>query len=176
MSIKTKSKSIAKKVKVTKESFNIFISGIDTYGKISSVSRSDVNMVVTVNPKTKQILMTSIPRDYYVTLHGVKGYKDKLTHASLLGIENSVMTVEDLLDIDINYYIKVNFSSVINVVDSLGGVDVYSEYDFTSIDGYHYSKGYNKVNGEEALSFVRERKAFASGDNQRIKKQNKSLQ
>lgn len=162
---------ISKDINVTKEPFNIYVSGIDTYGEISSVSRSDVNMVVSVNPDTHQILLTSIPRDYYVKLHGKSGYPDKLTHAGLYGTDMSIQTIEDLLDIEINYYVKVNFSSVINIVDAIGGVEVYSDYTFTSLDGYQYKKGYNEVNGEEALSFVRERKAFATGDRQRIKNQ-----
>ena len=174
--VRVKIENFSKDVDVTKKTFSIYVSGIDTYGTVDSVSRSDVNMVVTVNPKTKQILLTSIPRDYYVSLPGKTGYKDKLTHAGLYGVDMSVKTIEQLLDIEINYYVKVNFTSVIEIVDALGGVDVYSEYDFTSIDGYHYSKGYNKVNGEEALSFARERKAFAAGDNQRIKDQQALLQ
>ena len=174
--VRVKIEDFSKDVDVTKEPFNIFVSGIDTYGSVDSVSRSDVNMVVTVNPKTKQILMTSIPRDYYVSLHGISGYRDKLTHAGLYGIDMSVKTVEDLLGIEINYYVKVNFSSVIDIVDALGGVDAYSEYTFTSIDGYYYTKGYNAVNGEEALSFARERKAFPAGDNQRIKNQQALIQ
>ncbi len=168
--------NISKDLDVTKKPFNIYISGIDTYGEISSVSRSDVNMVVTVNPKTKQILLTSIPRDYYVPLHGKTGYNDKLTHAGLYGVDMSIHTIEDLLDIDINYYVKVNFSSVIKIVNALDGVEVLSDYNFTSIDGYNYTKGYNKVNGEEALSFARERKAFAAGDNQRVKDQQALLE
>ena len=96
---------ISKNVNVTKEAFTIFISGIDTTGPVSTVSRSDVNMLVTVNPTTKQILMTSIPRDYYVTLAN-RGEKDKLTHAGLGGVENSVATIEDFMDIDINYYAR----------------------------------------------------------------------
>ena len=159
---------ISRDINVTKTPFSIYISGIDTYGEISSVSRSDVNMVVTVNPETRQILMTSIPRDYYVQLHGKSGYKDKLTHAGLYGIDMSIQTIEDLLDIKINYYVKVNFSSVVDIVNAIGGVNVYSDYTFTSIDNYHYTKGYNAVNGEEALSFARERKAFATGDRQRV--------
>lgn len=174
--VRVKIENFSKDVDVTKKAFSIYVSGIDTYGTVDSVSRSDVNMVVTVNPKTKQILLTSIPRDYYVSLPGKTGYKDKLTHAGLYGVDMSVKTIEQLLDIEINYYVKVNFTSVIEIVDALGGVDVYSDYDFTSIDGYHYSKGYNKVNGEEALSFARERKAFAAGDNQRIKDQQALLQ
>ena len=175
-SIVIKTNNISKDTDVTKKPFNIYISGIDTYGQISSVSRSDVNMIVTVNPKTKQILLTSIPRDYYVQLHGKTGYKDKLTHAGLYGADMSVKTLEDLLNIEINYYIKVNFTSVINIVEALGGVEVYSDYTFTSIDGYNYTKGYNRVNGEQALSFARERKAFSEGDRQRVKDQQALLE
>lgn len=167
----TKTSDISKDINVTEKPFNIYLSGIDTYGEISSVSRSDVNMVATVNPETNQILLTSIPRDYYVQLHGKSGYHDKLTHAGLYGTDMSIQTIEDLLNIEINYYIKVNFSSVIDIVNAIGGVEVYSDYSFTSIDNHEYTKGYNKVNGEEALSFARERKAFALGDRQRIKNQ-----
>ena len=167
----TKTSDLSHDIDVTKEPFNIYISGIDTYGEISSVSRSDVNMIVSVNPTTKQILLTSVPRDYYVSLHGKKGYKDKLTHAGLYGVDMSIQTLEDLLDIKINYYVKVNFSSVVKIVDAIDGVKVYSDYEFTSIDGIHYDKGYNKLNGEEALGFARERKSFATGDRQRIKNQ-----
>lgn len=162
---------IAKDINVTKKPFNIYVSGIDTFGEISSVSRSDVNMVITVNPETRQILLTSVPRDYYVKLHNKTGYKDKLTHAGLYGVDMSIGTLEDLLDIEINYYVKVNFTSVIDIVNAIGGVNVYSDYKFTSIDNYNYSKGYNQVNGEQALSFARERKAFAAGDRQRVKNQ-----
>ena len=167
----TKTNDISKDINVTKEPFNVYISGIDTFGEISSVSRSDVNMIVTVNPQTQQILLTSIPRDYYVKLHGRSGYRDKLTHAGLYGVDMSIQTIEDLLDIDINYYVKVNFSSVVNIVNALDGVRVYSDKEFTSIDNYHYSQGYNDLNGEEALSFARERKAFLTGDRQRIRNQ-----
>lgn len=170
-SIKINISDISKDVNVTKEAFNIYISGIDTYGTVSSVSRSDVNIVATINPKTQQILLTSIPRDYYVQLYATTGYRDKLTHAGLYGVDMSIKTIEELLDIKINYYVKVNFTSIIDIVDSLEGVEVYSDYTFTSIDGYNYQKGYNKVDGKEALSFVRERKAFATGDRQRIKNQ-----
>lgn len=168
--VKIKVKDNAKNVNVTSKAFNIYISGIDTFGEISSVSRSDVNMVVTVNPKTKQILLTSIPRDYYVTLHTYKA-KDKLTHAGMYGVEESIKTIEDFLDIDINYYIKVNFTSVIDVVNAIGGLTVYSDYDFVSEDKFSYTKGYNDMNGEQALSFARERHAFKDGDRQRVKDQ-----
>ena len=167
INVKIKSENEAKEVNVVSEPFSIYITGIDTYGDISSVSRSDVNIVMTVNPKTKQILLTSIPRDYYVQLHGTTGSRDKLTHAGIYGTDMSVQTIEDLLGIEINYYIKVNFSSFIDIINAIGGIEVYSKYEFTSIDGYHYQQGYNELNGEEALSFARERKAFMEGDRQR---------
>jgi len=170
-SIKYEAEDISKNVDVTSDAFAIYISGIDTYGEINSVSRSDVNIVAIVNPTTYQVLLISIPRDYYVQLHGTNGYKDKLTHAGMYGVEMSVQTIEDLLDIDINYYVKVNFTSLIDIVDALDGVQVYSEYAFTSKDGYYFYKGYNNVNGEQALEFARTRKAFVDGDRQRGKNQ-----
>ncbi len=169
--IKTKVETTLKEVNVTIEPFAVYISGIDTYGQISSVSRSDVNMVMVVNPETHQILLISIPRDYYVQLHGTTGTKDKLTHAGIYGIDMSVQTIENLLELDINYYVKVNFTSVIDIVDALGGLEVYSEYTFTSYSGYRFKKGMNSVNGEQALDFARTRKAFKEGDRQRGKNQ-----
>lgn len=160
---KSKISNITKDVNTSKDSFTIYVSGIDTYGSIASSSRTDANMLITINPTTHQILLTSIPRDYYIELIG-KNAKDKLTHSGIYGIDTTVKSVEKLLSIDINYYYKINFTSLINIVDSLGGVDVYSKYNFISKDGYKYSEGYNKVNGKEALSFVRERKAFNAGD------------
>ena len=151
---------------ITKKPFSIYISGIDTNGPINTVSRSDVNIVVTVNPNTKEILMSFIPRDYYVNLYGVDGPNDKLTHAGLYGIDMSVATIEDLLNIKIDYYVRVNFDTLVNVVDTIGGVDVYSDMDFKTYKGY-IKKGYNHLNGEEALAFSRERKYFAEGDRKR---------
>lgn len=168
-SIKKETKVESNSVNVTKDSFNIFLSGIDTYGEIDSIARSDVNMVVTINPITKQVLLTSIPRDYYVNL-SCYNEKDKLTHAGMYGIDCSIGTIENLLDIDINYYVRVNFSSLINLVDVLGGVDVYSEYTFDTY-GYKFNKGYNYVNGEYALAFSRARYNFVDGDRQRVKNQ-----
>ncbi len=164
-SIKSTVESISKEAMVSSEPFNIYISGIDTYGDIGTVSRSDVNIIVTVNPNTKQILLTNIPRDSYIKLHGTTGYKDKLTHAGIYGIDMSVKTIEDLLGIDINYYFKVNFSSVESIVNTLDGITAYSKYAFTSyIGNYHFVSGYNNMNGAQALAFARERKAFAEGD------------
>lgn len=168
--IEEKTKDISKNVNVTKEPFVVYISGIDTYGGVSTVSRSDVNMIVTVNPKTKQILMTSIPRDYYVTLAN-KGKKDKLTHSGLGGIENTVKTVENFMGIDINYYGRVNFTSVIKIVDALGGINIDSTVAFTGYDGTSFKKGTNHINGKQALEFSRERHAFGGGDNERVHNQ-----
>lgn len=169
--IKTKVETTLKEVNVTQKPFAVYISGIDTYGEISSASRSDVNMLMVVNPNVHQILLISIPRDYYVQLHGTTGTKDKLTHAGIYGVDMSIQTIEDLLELDINYYLKVNFTSVIDIVDALGGLDVYSEYTFISYSGYRFKEGLNSVNGEQALDFVRTRKAFKEGDRQRGKNQ-----
>lgn len=162
------------KYSVASKSFNIYISGIDTSGKISNVARSDANIIATVNLDKHEILLTSIPRDYYVTLHSKKA-KDKLTHSGIYGINETVTTVEDLLDIDINYYVRVNFTTVIKLVDILGGVDVNSDYNFVTGD-YKFYKGINHLNGDEALAFSRERYAFIDGDNQRVKNQQKVIE
>lgn len=168
----TKTDNTASKYSIKSGKFNVYISGIDTSENISNVSRSDANILATVNTETHEVLLTSIPRDYYVTLHSY-GAKDKLTHSGIYGINETIKTAEDILDTDINYYVRVNFTTVIKLVDKLGGIDVYSEYDFTSnaAKAFHYNKGYNHLNGEEALAFSRERYAFNSGDNQRVKNQ-----
>ena len=155
--------------KATKDSFIVYISGIDTYGAISSVSRSDVNIVAVVNPNTSKILLVSIPRDYYVQLHNTTGLKDKLTHAGIYGIDKSVGTIEDLLDIDINYYVRLNFSTLTKSIDLLGGVDVYSDLTFTPWTNRNITirEGINHMNGEMALAFARERHAYTSGDRRR---------
>ena len=168
--IDTEIKNEKENIDVISDSYNILVTGVDTYGSITKVSRSDVNMVISINPKDNKILITSIPRDYYVYLSDFSSY-DKLTHTGIYGIETSIKAVEDLLDIDINYYVKVNFTTLIDIVDLLDGIQVTSKYEFTSIDGYHYNKDINYLNGEEALSFARERKAFSDGDRVRIKNQ-----
>ena len=155
--------------------FNVYISGIDTSGNISNVARSDANILATINTKTHEVLLTSIPRDYYVTLHSY-GAKDKLTHTGIYGINETTQTVEDLLGIDINYYVRVNFTTVIKLVDILGGIDIYSDYDFHSVAGYSFNKGTNHVDGKQALAFSRERQAFADGDNQRVKNQQRVIE
>ena len=162
-----KEEDTSKQVDVTKESFNVYISGVDSYGAITTVSRSDVNIVMTINPNTKEILLTSIPRDYYVQLHGTTEEKDKLTHAGTYGIDMSVLTIEDLLDIEINYYLRVNFSTLIELVDEIGGITVESDYAFTTCctepEIYKFVEGENKLNGFQALAFSRERKNLPYG-------------
>lgn len=161
---------------ITKDPFIAYISGIDTYGDITTRSRSDVNILMIVNPATRQILLVTTPRDGYVVIPGISGsQKDKLTHAGIYGINKSIETINSIYDININYYARVNFNSVINIVDALGGVDVYSKYDFTSGGNlgqqFHYSQGYNHLDGKQALAFSRERYSFGEGDNQRGKNQ-----
>lgn len=168
--VKTKANIISKSLDVTKEPFIVYITGIDTSDSINNVSRSDVNIIVTVNPNTKQILLVTIPRDYYVQLHGTTGRKDILTHAGLYGVDMSASTIEDLLDIDINYYIRLNFSTLIKAIDVIGGIEVYSDYTFNTY-GYQFYQGYNLLNGEYALAFSRARKNFYTGDRQRGKNQ-----
>lgn len=153
------------------EPFNVYISGIDVSGPITTNSRSDVNIIMTVNPNTKKILLTTTPRDYYVTLPGVSGEsRDKLTHAGIYGVDVSMSTLENLYGIDITYYARVNFTSLVTIVDALGGVDVNSEYAFEA-GGYQFQQGINTLNGDQALAFSRERYSFTEGDNQRGRNQ-----
>lgn len=172
--IETKIEAVVQSDKeVTKEAFTVYLSGTDKYGHISTNGLTDVNILVTVNPKTKQVLLTTTPRDYYVTFPGVSnGAYDKLTHAGNYGVDCSMNTLGELYGIEIDHYVKVNFTSVVKIVEELGGVEVFSEYEFDSIYGYHFEKGMNTItDGEEALAFVRERKNLPGGDNQRGKNQ-----
>ena len=163
--------------------FNIFLSGSDARSNyIATKTRSDVNMIISVDPKNKKVLLTSIPRDYYVSVYGKTGLKDKLTHAGIYGIDTSVKTVENLFDIKIDYYIKVGFSSVVEVVNLLGGIDIESDKAFTTYCGdggaikTNVKKGMNHFNGGEALSYARERHAYALGDRHRILNQQQVLE
>ena len=156
--------------------FNIYISGIDTYGSINTISRSDVNIIATVNPNTSKILLTTIPRDMYLPLDGKNGLNDKLTHAGIYGINTSINTIENFLDTNIDYYIRINFNSLISLVDYIGGIDVYSDYSFDAGTRY-YTKGMNyNLTGKDALEFSRNRYAFADGDRQRGRNQEKVIE
>ena len=152
------------------EPFVVYLSGIDQYGKTDSVvGRSDVNQLIVVNPRTHEILLVNTPRDYYVQLSGTSGLKDKLTHAGVYGIETSIKTIEELYDVDIDYYVRVNFDSVINVVDQIGGIDIVSDQEFTAHtnSNVHVVEGQNHFNGKQALAYARERYAYETGDRHR---------
>ena len=158
---KKKEKKEEKEKVAQNDSFNVYISGIDTYGSLSNVSRSDVNLVVSVNPTKGKVLITTIPRDSYVNIPN-KGM-DKLTHAGLFGVDSSIKTIENLLNINIDYYGKVNFTTLTELIDVLGGIDVENPRDF-SAGGYNFVQGTNHLNGDQALAFARDRYHQAEGD------------
>ena len=174
-------KELTKTVETPKDvkgdSFNVYISGIDTYGPISSVSRSDVNIIMTVNRETKKILLTTTPRDSYVPIaDGGNNQKDKLTHAGIYGVDASIHTLENLYGIDLNYYARLNFTSFLKLIDLLGGVDVYNDQEFTAhTNGKFYSVGNVHLDSEQALGFVRERYSLADGDRDRGRNQQKVI-
>ena len=174
-------KELTKTVEAPKVSqnkaFNLYISGIDTYGPISSVSRSDVNIIMTVNQETKKILLTTTPRDAYVPIaDGGNNQNDKLTHAGIYGVDASIHTLENLYGIDLNYYARLNFTSFLKLIDLLGGVDVYNDQEFTSLHGkYHFPVGNVHLDSEQALGFVRERYSLANGDGDRGRNQQKVI-
>lgn len=169
----------AAKIDVSTQPFTIYIAGNDEYGtKISESGRNDVNIIATFNPKTRQILLVTTPRDYYITLDNLEGKTglDKLTHAGNFGIKGSVTALSNLYGIEINYYVKVNFTGTVNIVNALGGITVDSELAFTTCQDtapipYTFSVGENECDGEKALAFCRERQVFANGDNQRGRNQ-----
>lgn len=156
--------------------FNIYISGIDTYGNISTVSRSDVNILATIDMKNNKILLTNTPRDYYVQLHGTTGNKDKLTHAGVYGINMSMQTLEDLYETKIDYYIRVNFNTLIKLVDQIGGVDIYSDMSLRTSSGTYVNYGWNHFNGKQALAYSRERHAYLEGDRHRGQNQQQVIE
>lgn len=170
--LETEVEIVVSEVEVKDEAFVVYISGIDTYGSISSTSRSDVNILAVVNPTTKQILLVTTPRDSYVVLPGVSGdTKDKLTHAGIYGVQASMDAMSAIYDdIDIDFYARVNFTSFEMIVDALGGIDVYSSQTFTSTyDGttIYVTEGTNTFTGEQALVFARDRLNVSGGDFQR---------
>ena len=158
--------------KITKEPFVIYLSGVDTRGELTENARSDVNILAAVNPVTKRVALVNTPRDYYVDLAGTSS-KDKLTHAGLYGVETSMATLGNLYGINVGHYIRINFAGFINIIDAIGGVDVYSDQAFTSVGspGYYdpttFAEGWNHLDGKSALAFARERHAFKTGDIQR---------
>lgn len=172
--IETEVKTIKSDKDITKDTFFMYISGIDTSGSVQNKARSDVNLIVGVNPRTKNILMVSTPRDYYVRLHS-KGKMDKLTHSGIYGVEESLHTLEDLYDEKIDYYARVNFTSFVSVVNALEGIEVDVPKNFCEQNSKRefgdklicLQKGKQKLNGEQALALARHRHTFATGDRAR---------
>jgi len=160
---------------ISADPFSIYIAGNDEYGsKISAIGRNDVNIIATFNPKTKQALLITTPRDYYITIDNLAGNTglDKLTHAGNFGIEGSITALQNLYGINLDYYVKVNFTGAAGIVDALGGITVDSELAFTTCSDtapipYKFVVGANECDGQKALAFCRERQVLANGDNQR---------
>jgi LCP family protein required for cell wall assembly len=180
--ITTEVKLSASDKKVNEEPFVVYISGNDGYGTVTSNGRSDVNILAFVNPITRQVLLLSTPRDYYITIEDANGNSglDKLTHAGNAGIEYSVSALENLYNISVDYYVKINFTGCVKVVDALGGITINSSVDFTNGQdaapiSYHFVIGENECDGEKTLAFVRERQAFADGDFQRGRNQSAAI-
>ncbi len=169
-------------INVTEDPFVVYLSGIDTRSNsLPSRSLSDVNILLAVNPTTKNILMIHIPRDYYVQLHGTTGNKDKLTHAGTIGgVEMSMGTIEDLFEIEIPYYVRVNFNAVVNLVDAIGGINVYSDVNYSfscwTDRSCTLNPGLNYVGGKCALAFARERHAYETGDRHRGENQEQVIE
>lgn len=153
------------------DTFVMYLSGIDTYGGVSARSRSDVNILAVVNTKTKNVLLLSTPRDSYVVFDATGGARDKLTHAGIYGVDQSINALERLYNIQVDYYLRINFTGFVDIIDALGGIEVYSDYAFSVDNVRDYQQGYNQLTGIEALAFARERYSFTDGDYQRAKNQ-----
>lgn len=151
--------------------FAVYLSGSDTFGDISTLARSDVNILAAVNVPEKRLALVATPRDFYVSFAQTGGAMDKLTHAGIYGVEASVDALEGLYGVEISYYLRMNFTGFVEVIDALGGVSVYSDREFTVENIRTYKKGYNQLTGIEALAFARERMSFPEGDYQRAKNQ-----
>lgn len=153
------------------ERFVVYLSGSDTFGPVSTLARSDVNILAAVNTRKKRLFLLATPRDFYVSFSQTGGAMDKLTHAGIYGVEASVDALETLYGVDIAYYLRMNFTGFVEVIDALGGVSVYSDREFTVENIRTYQQGYNQLTGIEALAFARERMSFPEGDYQRAKNQ-----
>ena len=172
----TVTETTVKEKDITNTPFAVYISGADNRNGINYAGRSDVNILMLVNPETKQILLINTPRDYYVSNSAGKGKKDKLTHLSIYGIDCSMKALEELYDVEIEHYAKINFTGFEKLVDAVGGITVYSDEAFTT--DYRKVKikvGENELNGKQALAFARERKKVSGGDRGRGKNQMKVI-
>ncbi len=173
-------------VKQKGDCFVMYISGNDEYGTISDTGRSDVNILAVINPETRQVMLISTPRDYYINISRpdssgkmITGL-DKLTHAGNAGTKYSMEALSNLFGVDIDYFFKVNFDGCVNIIDALGGITIFSDVDFingtdAAPERYHFVKGANECDGAKALAFVREREAFLAGDLQRGKNQQAAI-
>ena len=162
---------------ITKDPFIIYISGSDTRNLKLATSRSDVNILAVVNPATKQVLLLNTPRDYYVETTVSGGMRDKLTHCGIYGIDCSMGTLTNLYEENVDYYVQINFNGFETLIDAIGGITVEAEKSFrTSEGGYYISQGTNQLSGAVALSYVRERKSFADGDNARGRHQMQAIE
>lgn len=160
---------------ITTDPFVVYISGNDSYGKLRSAGRSDVNILMAINPETDEILLVNTPRDYFVEISVADGVMDKLTHAGIYGVDVSMNTLSALYNVPIRYYVHLNFSGFMDIIDALGGITVESDIAFSVAD-WNYVVGENELSGIEALAFARERYSFGSGDRQRGKNQQAVIQ
>lgn len=162
---------------ITQDPFIIYISGSDTRNLKLATSRSDVNILAVVNPASKQVLLLNTPRDYYVETTVSGGMRDKLTHCGIYGIDCSMGTLTNLYEENVDYYVQINFNGFETLIDAIGGITVEAEKSFrTSEGGYYISQGTNQLSGAVALSYVRERKSFADGDNARGRHQMQAIE
>ena len=162
---------------ITQDPFVVYVSGSDTRNLKLATSRSDVNILAVGNPKTKQVLLVNTPRDYYVQTTVSGEMRDKLTHCGVYGIDCSMGTSGNLYQENVDYYVQINFNGFSTMIDAIGGITIDSEKSFrTSEGGYYISQGTNQLNGTVALSYVRERKAFADGDNARGRHQMQAIE
>ena len=151
--------------------FLVYLSGTDTFGSAATRARSDVNILAAVDTQAKKLLLVATPRDFYVTFPETGGAKDKLAHAGIYGVEASAAALEGLYGVTVDYWVKMNFTGFVELIDALGGVEVYSDQAFTVEPIKTYRQGYNQLTGLEALAFARERYSFPDGDYQRAKNQ-----
>ena len=151
--------------------FLVYLSGTDTFGSAATRARSDVNILAAVDTQAKKLLLVATPRDFYVTFPETGGAKDKLAHAGIYGVEASAAALEGLYGVTVDYWVKMNFTGFVELIDALGGVEVYSDQEFTVEPIKTYRQGYNQLTGLEALAFARERYSFPDGDYQRAKNQ-----
>ena len=154
------------------EPFILYLSGNDSRTDMLSNGRSDVNILMVVDPGTAQILLVSTPRDYYVQNPALGNGMDKLTHCGLFGPYNSMAALEVLYGVEIDNYCQINFAGFEKLIDAMGGVTLNNPQAFRSFStGYYFPEGEITLDGAQALAFGRERKAFGSGDLERGRNQ-----